>query len=140
MGNKYENMLEQLYKYFPSFRDETVDWWPSGRQFVTVRLMDGTIFEFNALDNSIKRIRDRDYLEDEKVLSKEFAYNLRKHIQTSNMTQTEIAEKLGVTNAMLSRYVNGASIPGLTKAYRLANILGVRVSDLLDSVYGDVEE
>lgn len=141
LQGKYEKILEQFSLYYPSFYKQVIDWWPSGRRFITVKLNDGDVLEYNPFDNSIKRIQERSYIEDEKTLTKTFAYNLHKFILASSMTQTEIAKKLGITNAMLSRYIHGESIPSLTKTYKIANVLGLRLTDLLDESYSNnIEE
>ena len=41
-----------------------------------------------------------------------------------------IAEQLGVTNTVLSRWINGHSNPSLENAFKLARILDCKVDDL----------
>lgn len=133
--DKYQKILEQFGRYYPSLYEQTVDWWASGRTFIFVRLDDGSVFEFNSIDNSIRRIRVNEYDEDDTARRKAFGANLEKLIPLSGMTKGELAENLGITNAMMTRYLKGTSMPSAVKAYQLASALGCRVDDLFDDTY-----
>ena len=133
--NKYDEVLELFEKYHPGIYEETVDWWPSGRQCITVKLEDGMLFEYDGFMNTIRRIqssiRDMDTL----TLKKEIGHNLQKIVQTRGIPQQEIASRCGITDAMLSRYIHGTSMPGIDKIYALADVLGCRITDILDDKY-----
>lgn len=133
--DKYQKILEQFEQYYPSLYEQTVDWWASGRIFITVRLSDGDMFEYNPMDNSIRRIHATNYEGDEESRRKEFGSNLEKMLSLSGMSKGEIAEKLGITNAMLSRYLRGTSMPSADKACQIANIVGCRVEEFFDNTY-----
>ena len=49
-----------------------------------------------------------------------------------NMTQEQLAEKIGVTDKSISRWENGKTMPDLSMIPILAEILGVDVSELLN--------
>ena len=135
MNEKYNNMINRFRTYYPDLYDQTVDWWPSGRLCVTVKLEDGMLFEFNSCDNTIRRIRSDAYSKDIDILRKEIGHNLQKIISARAIPQSEIAEGAGITPAMLSRYVHGTSMPGIDKVYSLASVLGCRVIDILGDSY-----
>lgn len=137
MKQKYDEILEYYEKYYPSFRDRTVDWWPSGRLCITVKLEDGTLFEFDSLEKSIRKIQSDRQTMDNDVLRKEIGHNLQKVVSARGLAQREIAEKCGITDAMLSRYIHGTSMPGVDKVYALADVLGCRITDILSDQYDD---
>lgn len=60
----------------------------------------------------------------------EFADRLRKYRKSKNMTQQELAERLGVSDKSVSRWENG-SYPDVALLGPLAKELGVTVDDLL---------
>lgn len=134
---KFERMVDKFETYYPDLAAQTVDWWPSGRMHVTVKLDDGMIFEFNSATNTIRRIRTEEYEQDSDALKKEIGRNLQKIIASRPMTQNEIASKVGITEAMLSRYMHGTSLPGVDKVYSLASVLGCRVIDILGEPYDE---
>ena len=66
-----------------------------------------------------------------------FGHRLKILKADRGMTATELAERSGITRQMVSNYVNGSAIPGLSTACKLASALGVSVDDLAD---GDVRD
>ena len=60
-----------------------------------------------------------------------------KMIPFTGMSKSEIAAKLGITNAMLSRYISGASIPSADRSHQLARLLGCSTDELFDDNYMD---
>ena len=137
MQNKYDRMLDQFRTYYPDLYDQAVDWWPSGRMHISIKTDDRLIFEYSSLDNTIRRVKVSDYSNDPDALKKGLGRNLQKVMLTRTMSQSQLAEKIGVTQAMLSRYIHGTSMPGLDKLYNIASVLGCRVADLLDDTYED---
>ena len=137
LSRKYDEILEQFKRYYSSFHSNTVDWWPSGRFCITVKMNDGMLFEYNTRDNTIKRIQTEQHTIDNAVLRKEIGYNLQKVISARGLPQSEIASRCGITEAMLSRYIHGTSMPGIDKVYSLADVLGCRITDILDDKYDE---
>ena len=137
LREKYDRMLERFECYYPDFYQHTVDWWPSGRLCISVKLEDGYILEFDSVSNTIRRIEtDRTKVDDD-GLRKDIGRNLQKLIQSRSISQSTIASECGITPAMLSRYIHGTSMPGVNKVYALANILGCRITDILDEYSKD---
>ena len=131
LNEKYNRMLEKFELYYPDLHRQAVDWWPSGRLCISVRLEDEYIFEFNSVNNTIRRIESDSSKVDDDALRKEIGHNIQKLIQTRNISQGTIASECGITPAMLSRYIHGTSLPGVDKVYALANVLGCRITDIL---------
>ncbi len=59
-----------------------------------------------------------------------FIAQLRKE---QNMTQKELADKLGVTDKAVSKWERGKGIPDVDSIERLSNVLGVSVSELFNA-------
>ncbi len=66
-----------------------------------------------------------------------FIMELRKK---KNMTQKELADKLGITDRAISKWENGRGLPDHSLILDLANILGVSVNELLTGSYLDSKE
>lgn len=131
--DKYTNTLRQFEMYYPNLHEKAVDWKPSGRTSVIVKILDGCMYEYDSMDNSIRQIRTNTYpIEDDILTRKEFGMNLQKMIPLSGLNKSELAEKVGITNAMLSRYIRGNSTPNVVTARKLANALGCTIDELFD--------
>ena len=57
-----------------------------------------------------------------------FILELRKE---KNMTQQELADKIGVTDRAISKWENGRGMPDLTLMKPLCRELGITINDLL---------
>ena len=66
-----------------------------------------------------------------------FGHRIKILMADRGMTATELAERSGITRQMVTNYVHGSAIPGLSTACKMASALGVSVDDLAD---GDVRD
>ena len=57
-----------------------------------------------------------------------FSDELQKLRKQNNMTQEELADKLGVTKSAISMYENGKRFPDYDTLERIANLLNVNIS------------
>lgn len=60
-----------------------------------------------------------------------FPVNLRMLIAKRGITQKELAEEAGMTEAAISRYCNGKRVPNLVTAAALASALDCTVDQLM---------
>lgn len=60
-----------------------------------------------------------------------FADNLMELRKYHNLSQEELAEKIGVSRQTLSKYETGESLPDIVKCKMLADVFGVTVDDLI---------
>ena len=67
----------------------------------------------------------------EYTLMKEIGGNIRYMMEDANMNQKELAKASGLTEAAISRYVNGERIPTIASLLRLAYALCCEVDDLI---------
>ena len=63
-----------------------------------------------------------------------FTDNLKRYVLLSGKTQKEIAKAVGVTPATFCDWMNFRSVPRMDKLQDLADILGVKISDLVEEV------
>lgn len=66
---------------------------------------------------------------------RDFGRNLQRILHKKQIGQGYLARQLGSTDAMISRYVHGTSIPSVYKAFRIAEIIGCDISDLVKTNY-----
>lgn len=133
LQSKYDEILSRFKLYYPNMYSDTITWCASGPSSIVVKLKDGTAYEYNRIQDTIRRIRTETF--NEEVASRELGQNLQKYIQLSGLTQTAIANRAGITTAMLTRYIKGTSTPSVIKARKLASILGCSVDELFDAEY-----
>lgn len=132
--DKYERTLKKFETYYPNLYDRVDDWWATGRMSIAVKLNNGDVYDYDPIDDSIRPVYlDEDV--DETVMRKVFGNNIQKMLPFSGMTKTELAEKVGVSNVMMSRYIQGKSVPSAIVAKRIARALGCGLNELFDETY-----
>lgn len=52
-------------------------------------------------------------------------------LKQQNMTQAELAEKIGVGQSMISHYLNGRKLPALDTLSRLCSVLDLDANEIL---------
>lgn len=60
-----------------------------------------------------------------------FSENLTELRKLHNMSQEDLAEKIGVSRQTLSKYETGESLPDIEKCRMLADVFGVSIDDLI---------
>lgn len=66
---------------------------------------------------------------------KEFAYRLRSLMGRKWITQEQLAETVGLTQAMISRYVRGEAIPSAIVLRKISKALDCSMDDFFDKNY-----
>ena len=66
---------------------------------------------------------------------KEFIYRLRTFMARNNINQEELAEKIGTTQTMISRYIRGETIPNVFTVRKIAKVLNCSMDDLFYQKY-----
>ena len=64
-----------------------------------------------------------------------FCENLRYMLDHARMTQKDLAEETGLSEASISRYVNGERIPSVRALINIAHALDCSLGDIMD--FGD---
>lgn len=135
MLTKYIQIIDDYKTWYPNLHSRTVEYRPSGYYTILVTLDDGSKMEYNSFDNTIRDvtklyIRDESGAVDEAVWRKEFGYRLRTMMTEKGMNQERLAELIGVSRQMMSRYVRGTSTPSGYTLTRLSEVLGCDVREL----------
>ena len=60
-----------------------------------------------------------------------FSYRLTVLLDENNMSQTQLAKKVGTTNVTICRYINGERIPRIDVASKIASVFNVSLDYLL---------
>jgi len=66
------------------------------------------------------------------LLGDKMKSNINVWIAKSEMSKKEVAEKMGISQTVLSRWVNNKSMPSVENLFKLADILNCKVDDLYE--------
>ena len=60
--------------------------------------------------------------------------NIYKVLGEKDWTQKHLADVVGITHQLLSKYINGDVVPSYLVVYRISRALGVTMEDLVDGI------
>lgn len=66
-------------------------------------------------------------------MSEKLAKNLERFRTERQMTQEELAKRVGVSQPAIAQYEAGTAVPKLYVTIKLADALGVKIDDLVSS-------
>ena len=72
---------------------------------------------------------------DKKQLNEYVGKRIKEERQKRKIKQNELAKKIGIQNSTLSQYENGKSEPNQEMLFKIAEALGINVSDLIPVNY-----
>lgn len=135
MLSKYEQIINDYQTWYPNLHGRTVECRPSGYYTILVTMDDGSKMEYNSFDNTIRDVtnlysRGESGNIDESAWRKEFGHKLRTAIAERGLNQERLADLIGVSRQMMSRYIRGTSTPSGYTLTRLSEALGVDVREL----------
>jgi hypothetical protein len=124
------NFLRNLELFYPQKFAKLTDYKRlsinSGTDYAFIS--DGIVYVFNQYTGVIRRApADPEHMTDEQV-RKWFMFQLRAAITEASLDSKSLAEEIGSTPCMISRYLNGTVMPNLITINKLANALHVPVS------------
>lgn len=65
-------------------------------------------------------------------MSEKLANNLERLRTERQMTQEELAKRVGVSQAAIAQYETGAAVPRLYVTVKIANALSIKIDDLVN--------
>ena len=133
-----ENALRKFELMYPRLYSQIVSHIMIAEFETLFTLEDGTKVIFDELTDRCIRLRPRD--ENSPDLSKEewrleFARQLKKKLAVRGISQRELADRLGMTEVTVSKYVNGTQMPDSYTVYRISNIINCPLIELINFNY-----
>ena len=125
-----QNIMDDLAMYFPSIARDTVDFIDNGYSEIILKLNDGSCMSYDIFDKTIRVLpQDGDNLSEDEY-RREFSMRLRRMMRQKDLRQNDLAESVGVTPVMISRYIRGTAMPSFYIVDKIAKALGCSSEDL----------
>ena len=124
MEKRYEDLFNECCQMGYCKADKLVAWHPSGPWTIQFRYVDGSEYEFNALDKTIHVMwqTDNDNLTDEERLVK-FGYTLGRKMRAVGYDVINLSAATGISQATLYRYLRGDVSPSYFNVLKIAKAL-----------------
>lgn len=125
----------QDFLFYTSFRDSDVrEWKPGVRNELIIYLYDGNVVSYNCVGHDCSYVENADlddYAMSDEEAKNRFADNLARIMEKRFMNQRMLADKMGVSQMSISKYLNGVSMPSIIHAKRLAMALDCTLNELV---------
>jgi DNA-binding XRE family transcriptional regulator len=129
-----DELLQYVLRYFDGIKETDILEAKALNDYdLMITLKNGDKFIFDTFNNSSRKISiPLDYKEclpDKLKIKFQFANCLISMMYRKGMSQEELANKIGTTQPMISRYMNGLSIPSIVVAKQIAMALNCHLDD-----------
>lgn len=127
-----QEMLEDLERRYPFLMRDAVDYYEIDNAELFVELKNGQKYIFDYVTKAYRRVKPIVYdtpFVDENNFKKEFGIRLRAKMQQAGFTQEMLSEKTGITQPLISRYINGSVLPNAFKLIRIAQALNYDINE-----------
>lgn len=129
MTNTSEKMFKEFSLYFPVTAEKAIDYRETSRYELTIKLSNGDMVLYDDIDKAIRTLpKDLDNLT-EVECRLEFGRRLRKIMYMKGITQVELSRRTGITQPMLSKYINGESSPSFYYTDKIAKALRCSIEE-----------
>ena len=128
--NMNERLLTNLKKQFPRFADDAVEYREKGPYELVVKLNNGRVISYYDAEQGIRRLPSDDTHLTEEECREEFGIRLCRIMYYKGVTQKELSELTGITQANISNYITGRQTPSFYKVDKIARALDCSIEEL----------
>ena len=133
--NYWKPVYEAFCQDYSRLAEEMIDWYPSAQMEITVKIQGGKKYAYDFMTRQAYLVCDQN--DDSTDISEEewremFARNLNKKMRNVTMTQDRLAEKVGISQVAISKYVNGLATPSSLNLIKIAIALQCSIHELIN--------
>ena len=129
--SKYQEIYKQFQLYTRDTKSSVVDWEPMGKNSIKVFMDNGDVYQYNGLMHTQRLIRQCDGEFTEELFRKRFAINLVTLMYENGYTQRTLAEELGVSQAVVHKYIQQTATPSAYILTKLTKLFDCTIDDLM---------
>lgn len=123
--------IEQFKLDNPFIGKKIVGYYKSGPIWLTIELDDGRKILYDYLFDMSRYLPENSYDMTEEEFNIEFGLRLKGLMLNRRITQNQLADILGVSQGLISKYINGKINPDFYTLRRMSKILRCSVKDLI---------
>lgn len=123
-------LLNNFKMQFPKVAERMTTFERYNETELLVYLDDGSVVLYDDLNCMIRNMPKDSNRMSEAEFRSEFSFRLRKIIEIRGISQSKLAQRIGISTIMLSRYVCGRNTPTFYMADKIAKALDCSLDDL----------
>lgn len=102
-----------------------------GQWELVVETIDGERFLYDDLTQSVYTLASIDEVQTEEKFCRQFGRTLRRELLHKGMTQGDLAEATGLSQGLVSYYIQGKRSPSFYNIKKIADVLGCSIDYLM---------
>lgn len=134
--NYYEEIFDSFRRQCPGWANEVVSYRPKNLHAIRITLDDGELLDYNIQTRAYRFVSERNVNSDNEITDHDcrdaFASNLAEIMTMRGYGQSILAEKTGLSPAIISKYLNRKSTPTITNLRKIARALNCLPEELLE--------
>ena len=123
-----ENMLRNFMLTYPKLAKDFAMFESFNEYQIIITLKNGEKIVYDDMDESVEYLTDDNR---EEVWRRRFGKILSRMIDLSGIGVERLSQNTGISKSMISRYVNGNSMPSFYNICKIAKELGCSVEDFI---------
>lgn len=127
----YQDAIEDFKLYNPYYAKQAVEYKIDGRYCLAIKLEDGSSILYDIFERSIRNLPNDRYSMTDDEYKHEFGARLRRIMFYKGIGQAELSEHTGIAQPLISKYINGKTMPSLKVLDRLAMVLDCSIEEFL---------
>lgn len=132
----HDQIFNKFLQDCPMWADKVLNYVPKHMHAIRVTLNDGGQIDYNAMTGSFRVVRQRSDSGSGRLSDAEFretfANNLSEFMRMRGIGQAYLADRTGLSSAMISKYLNRQATIGATNLINIARVLNCDVEELID--------
>jgi len=125
-----EIIYQNFSRMFPVIEKEVRDYKLCNSDELLIETESGERYLFDNFDQTIVYL-SQNLTGFEIEWRRRFGRNLYKQMCFNGVSQQQLSEETGISTSMISRYINGGSLPNVYSLYRIVNVLGCSADDII---------
>lgn len=122
------DLFKKFESYFPIIATNVISCRDISEYEIEFVLADGSAFVYDDLNKSIRKL-PQDHNMTEAEYRKEFGIRLRRMLMIKHVTQTDLSGMTGISQTIISKYINGQNTPGFYAVDKICRALGCSADD-----------
>lgn len=126
----FDDIFKNLQMHFPFLYTDDAHYKFCSDMELMITLKDGRRFLYDDIDKTVRKLpKDSNDMSEDECRS-EFGKRLYKIMFRKGITQSELSEKTGLSQTMLSNYITGKNSPSFYNVDKIAKALECSIDDL----------
>lgn len=133
-NSKFDDILIEFSKMFPSTYSKVVDWYPTGRTEIKMTLSDGSKIIYDRRDRTMRTIKTFESMSPISLteVQQHFGSVVVSKMYEKGWNRQDLADASGISYQMLNKYINGQVVPNMHVLLKLARTLECSLSELTE--------